>query len=74
MPIYEYYCLDCRDHFEAVRSIKDADALIRCVKCGGEQTSRKISVFYAQSAGRVVAGGNGGCSSCSGGACSTCGH
>jgi putative FmdB family regulatory protein len=73
MPIYEYYCQDCRAEFEALRSIKDADALIRCKKCNGEHTSRKISVFFAQSGGQVIAGGNGGCSTCSSGSCSTCG-
>lgn len=75
MPIYEYVCKDCGEHFEVVRLIKDADSTIACKKCSGTHTSRAISVFYAQSSGRVVAGGNGGgCAGCTGGSCSSCGH
>jgi putative FmdB family regulatory protein len=74
MPLYEYICKDCGKEFDAIRSIKDSDAPIECDECHGEHTSRKISLFFAQSGGRVVAGGGGGCSSCAGGACSSCSH
>ena len=30
MPIYEYECLTCSTKFEALRSMKDADAEIAC--------------------------------------------
>lgn len=74
MPLYEYICMDCRKHFDALRSMKDADQQIKCVYCNSENTSRTISVFFAQSGGKVLAGSNsGGCSSCAGGSCSTCG-
>jgi putative FmdB family regulatory protein len=74
MPIYEYVCLDCGDRFDALRSMAEADAPIRCRTCEGDHTSRTISVFAAVSGGRVVAGSNGGgCSSCGGGSCSSCG-
>jgi putative FmdB family regulatory protein len=75
MPIYEYVCLDCKNRFDALRSMSDADAPIKCQKCQSEHTSRMLSVFYAQSGGRVVAGnGAAACASCSGGTCATCGH
>jgi putative FmdB family regulatory protein len=75
MPIYEYVCLDCRNRFELVRSMRDADEPIKCQKCESEHTSRMLSLFNAQSGGRVVAGGNGGgCAGCGGGHCSSCGH
>ena len=72
MPIYEYVCLDCRDRFDALRTMREADAPIACAQCGSEHTSRLISVFFAQSEGRVVAGAGGGCACCSGGSCATC--
>lgn len=75
MPIYEYTCMNCSQEFDALRSMKDADAPILCKHCQSERTIRKISVFFASSAGRVVAGGSAsgaGCASCSGGSCSTC--
>ena len=75
MPIYEYICQDCGNKFDVLRSMQNADAPIACSRCQGERTQRQLSVFFAQSGGRVVAGGNNGsCSSCSGGSCSTCGH
>ncbi len=75
MPIYEYTCLDCGKHFESLRSMKDADAPIHCQGCDSEHTARQVSVFFAQSGGRIVAGSdNGGCAGCAGGSCASCGH
>jgi putative FmdB family regulatory protein len=73
MPIYEYVCLDCHEQFDALRPMAEADSPIACVECESEHTSRTISVFFAQSGGRVVAGTSSGCAHCSGGTCSTCG-
>jgi putative FmdB family regulatory protein len=75
MPIYEYVCLDCGTRFDALRPMRDADAPIACKECKSECTTRQLSVFFAQSGGRAVAGSNGGgCAGCSGGSCSHCGH
>lgn len=71
MPIYEYVCLDCRQRFEALRSMKDADAQISCESCQSEHTARCVTVFFAHGDGKVVAGG-GGCAGCAGGSCATC--
>jgi putative FmdB family regulatory protein len=74
MPLYEYVCKDCGHHFDTLRSMKDADKLIQCRRCHSENTKRALSVFYASSEGRSVAGsGGGGCSGCAGGSCSSCG-
>jgi len=75
MPLYEYRCKDCGYHFDALRPMKDADNPITCKQCAGDHTERQISVFFAQSGGKVVAGGNGGgCAGCAGGSCASCGH
>jgi putative FmdB family regulatory protein len=55
MPLYEYLCHDCRTRFDALRSMKDADAPIACRECQGENTSRVISLFFAHSDGRSIA-------------------
>lgn len=73
MPIYEYVCQDCQTKFETIRSMKDADAPIACEQCQSAKTTRAISLFSAQSGGKVIAGGNGGCAGCSSGTCSSCG-
>jgi putative FmdB family regulatory protein len=75
MPIYEYVCLDCGERFETIRPIKEADAPIACRECESQHTSRLLSLFFAQSGGRVVAGGgSSGCAGCTSTSCSTCGH
>jgi putative FmdB family regulatory protein len=76
MPLYEYICKDCGNHFDALRSMKDADASISCIHCHSNRTVRQLSVFYASSGGKTIAGTNSGsgCGSCSGGSCASCGH
>ena len=75
MPIYEYACLDCGKKFDILRSMKEADQPIDCVYCSGSRTSRQLSVFFAQSGGKIVAGNQGnGCAGCSGGSCAGCSH
>ena len=73
MPLYEYLCHDCRTRFDALRSIKEADAPIACRECQGENTARVISLFFAHSDGRSIAQSAPSCGSCASHACSTCG-
>ncbi len=74
MPIYEYICLNCKHEFEIIRPMSQADRPAACLKCGGEETRRKLSVFFAESGGRAVSGmSEPGCDGCSGGHCSHCG-
>ena len=77
MPIYEYVCLDCKKEYEILRSFDESNQPIKCDECGGENVRRKLSLAFAHSGGSSVSdmgGGGGGCSSCAGGNCSTCGH
>jgi putative FmdB family regulatory protein len=75
MPIYEYVCSDCEKVFETLRSMSQADAPIPCAACGGQQTKRKLSVFFAESGGRAVSGmSEPACDSCASGNCAHCGH
>lgn len=74
MPIYVYTCADCGTEFEVVRQIKDADTPISCKHCESNHTMRKISVFFAQCGGKLIAGGSSGCAGCAGGSCASCGN
>lgn len=75
MPLYEYVCQDCGQRFDALRSMKDADYPIACKRCDSCNTRRQLSVFNAQSGGKVLAGAGAGCGcgNCSGGSCGSCG-
>jgi len=35
MPLYEYYCDNCDNLFEALRSISQSDQPAKCPNCGG---------------------------------------
>jgi putative FmdB family regulatory protein len=75
MAIYEYNCQECGTHFDARRSMKDADAPIACPECGADKAKRGLSLFFAASSGGTIKGANGGgsCGSCGGGSCASCG-
>jgi putative FmdB family regulatory protein len=72
MPIYEYVCMNCDHHFDALRAMQDADAPIECTQCHSDQTQRQISLFAAHSEGRLLAGNDTSCSTCRTHSCSTC--
>ncbi len=44
MPLYEYYCSDCRSTFELLVSHQHADDVV-CMKCHSEKVRRLLSVF-----------------------------
>ena len=44
MPLYEYYCSDCKSKFELLVSHQHADDVV-CMKCHGEKVRRLLSVF-----------------------------
>ena len=79
MPIYEYVCADCKARFETMRSMSKADEPIDCTCCHGSHTKRALSMFAASSKGAggesvQMGGSGGGCSSCAGHSCTSCGH
>jgi len=47
MPLYEYYCSDCKVKFELLVSHKHADSVV-CMKCHSEKVRRLLSVFASQ--------------------------
>ena len=75
MPIYEYTCQDCQNHFQARRAMRDADAPLACPQCGAKRAKRGLSLFAAHSSsGKALAGGGASCGSCSSSSCGSCGH
>ena len=74
MPIYEYFCVDCRTKFEALRPMARADDAIACEACGWGRTARVLSVFAIKSGdgASVMESPGGGCAC--GGACACGAH
>ena len=48
MPIYEYYCSTCKQEFEALKSLSQADEAANCKTCS-EPGERLLSTFSFKS-------------------------
>ncbi len=78
MPLYEYYCADCRGKFEMFTSYETSEGDIVCTKCHGGRVRKMFSLFASSRGGAsddAEYGDDdmGGCS-CGGGSCSCGGH
>ncbi len=78
MPIYEYFCPECKSKFELLRSISKSDEDAECPECQ-TQSKRTITAFVGRvkiegAGGAKVAATAGGssCTSCSASSCSGC--
>jgi putative FmdB family regulatory protein len=71
MPIYEYLCDDCGEHYE--RIVMNSSTKVTCPKCESSKKTIQLSVFAAPGGGGKSFGGktSGGPSSApsSGGGC-----
>ncbi|TML61348.1 MAG: zinc ribbon domain-containing protein [Actinobacteria bacterium] len=69
MPMYEYVCMKCEEHFE---ELVRGDQVVACPGCGATKVARQLSTFSmvgtAGQAGAFTSGGG-----CCGGSCG-CGH
>jgi putative FmdB family regulatory protein len=79
MPLYEYYCADCRGKFEMFTSYETSEGDIVCTKCHGGRVRKMFSLFASphgssgfDDASYDDGDMDGGCSC--GGACSCGGH
>ncbi len=71
MPIYEYRCKKCETEFECLVLGSDND--VTCPDCQTERVERLMSACSFKSSGNYSSSaGSSGCSTCSGGHCSTC--
>lgn len=70
MPIYEYICDECEEHFEKIVINKQQE--IACPKCASKKASIQLSVFSSAGNGasaKPSGGFSGGGGSCCGGGC-----
>jgi putative FmdB family regulatory protein len=75
MPIYEYACMECEDHFEEL--VRSGDQVVTCPACGAAKVLRQLSSFAVHGSGPkpsgVASSSGGGGGGCCGGSCG-CGH
>ena len=66
MPIYEYACMECEDHFDEL--VRSEDQVITCPSCNATDVLKQISAFAVHgAAAKPSFGGSGG--GCCGGSC-----
>jgi putative FmdB family regulatory protein len=56
MPIYEYRCEICRETFERLRPMREADEPTTCPRCESKAVERLISEFSAGAGCRTAPG------------------
>jgi len=49
MPLYEYYCENCDEVFETLRSLSASEEPATCPKCGGEAGRIMPTTFASMS-------------------------
>ena len=69
MPMYEYYCADCRTKFDALRQMSQADTVIQCKNCESMKTTRVLSLFATLSSSAAGESSSAGASASFGGGC-----
>jgi putative FmdB family regulatory protein len=70
MPIYEYACMECEEHFEEL--VRNSEQVVVCPSCGAANVLKQISTFaFAGTSSQPSFGTAGG--GCCGGSCG-CGH
>ena len=67
MPIYEYICDACGEHYE--RIVMNNKTKVTCPKCESAKRTIQLSVFAAPANGAKSSGPSGGSSRGSGGGC-----
>jgi putative FmdB family regulatory protein len=60
MPIYEYYCKDCRNKFELLTTYTESEVDIECSQCHGSNVRKLFSVFARARGGGDDFGDDGG--------------
>jgi putative FmdB family regulatory protein len=68
VPLYEFYCSDCREVFEKLVRGADGDK-VTCVTCGGARVSKILSTFSALGTSDAGATGLGTGCGCGAGGC-----
>ena len=71
MPLYEYVCMECEEHFEELVGMEAPDPA--CPRCLSGRVSRQFSVFAAHGVSAQPSFGETAGGGCCGGSCG-CGH
>ena len=61
MPLYEYICDACGEHFDRMVRFSELNQQPECPHCHSIETRKQISLFASQSTGGSLNAGNSSC-------------
>jgi putative FmdB family regulatory protein len=68
VPIYEYACMECEEHFEEL--VRSEGQVVTCPGCGAAKVLKQLSTFaFAGTSSKPSFGGSAGSGGCCGGSC-----
>jgi len=67
MPIYEYACMECEDHFDEL--VRSEDQIVTCPSCQTGNVLKQLSAFAVHGTSVKPSFGGGGGGGCCGGGC-----
>jgi putative FmdB family regulatory protein len=69
VPIYEYACMECEEHFDEL--VRSDEQVVTCPACGAPKVLRQLSTFAVVGAQSKpsFSGPSGGGGGCCGGSC-----
>jgi putative FmdB family regulatory protein len=67
MPIYEYACMECEDHFDEL--VRSDDQVVTCPSCETTNVLKQISAFAVHGAPAKPSFGGSTGGGCCGGSC-----
>jgi putative FmdB family regulatory protein len=71
VPIYEYACMECEEHFEEL--VRSEQQVVTCPQCGAAKVLKQLSAFAVLGATSKPSFASGAGGGCCGGGCG-CGH
>jgi putative FmdB family regulatory protein len=70
MPLYEYRCRDCGNHFEVLQRLGEGADGLSCTSCGAAALDKQFSTFATGGGGADLEAGAGcDAADCGAGAC-----
>ena len=70
MPIYEYACMECEQHFEEL--VRSEGQAVVCPDCGAANVLKQLSTFAITGASSQPSFGGATGGGCCGGSCGSC--
>lgn len=71
MPIYEFICRKCRNHFETLVSM-GKEKSVSCIECGSKDIEKLFSTFGIGGGSNRLSTSSEACTTCSTKTCDTC--